>query len=196
MPGAELHRYNSWLTQLLIAAAFMLLLAPAGYSQSQSPGSTAQTSPTDPVTKKSKEDNDPRFGTPENEARAKMILKDEKKKYDENLARAREVSEIACQLNESYVAKRTFSNDDGKRLERLEKLTKRIRNEAGGSESEADDESKDISPKTEETVKHLAEVAEELNKLVEKTPRNVISAAVIDQANRLILITQHLRANR
>ena len=125
-----------------------------------------------------------------------MVLKEEKKKYDENLARAKEVSDLALQLCHGYEARKSFNAEDSKKLERLEKLTKRIRNEAGGSESEPDDETKDISARMEETLKHLAEVAEELNKLVEKTPRNVISAAVIDQANRLIVITQHLRSNR
>jgi hypothetical protein len=47
-----------------------------------------------------------------------------------------------------------------------------------------------------ETIKHLAEMAEELRKMVEKTPRQVISATVIDQANRVVLVTQHLRSIR
>lgn len=128
--------------------------------------------------------------------RSKAILKEAKKNYDENLARAREVSDLATELNHNYEKTRTFTSDDGKRLERVEKLTKRIRNEAGGSESEANADMKDISPKTEDTVKHMAELAEDLCKLVEKTPRNVISASVIDQANRLILVTQHLRSSR
>jgi hypothetical protein len=171
-------------------AAFILLIAPAVYSQS----TPVQKLP-DPAAPKQKDD-DTRFGSPENEIRSKALLKEEKKRYDENLARAREVSDLACQLSDAYISRKSFTADDAKKLERLEKLTKRIRNEAGGSDSETDPESKDISPRTEETIKHMAEVAEELNKLVEKTPRNVISAAVIDQANRLIVIAQHLRTNR
>jgi hypothetical protein len=81
-------------------------------------------------------------------------------------------------------------------LERLEKLTKRIRNEAGGSDSESGADLKDICATMIDTLKNLAEMAEELHKMVDKTPRNVISAAVIDQANRVIGVAQHLRSSR
>jgi hypothetical protein len=192
MRAVQLHRNSSRLTRSLILVAFILLIAPAAYSQSNQVPKLP-----DPSADKSKgKDDDTRFGSPEAEMKSKLVIKEEKKRYDENLARAKEVSELAAQLSDGYLSHKSFSSEDGKKLERLEKLTKRIRNEAGGSDSETDPESKDISPRTEETVKHMAEVAEELNKLVEKTPRNVISAAVIDQANRLIVITQHLRGNR
>lgn len=166
-------------------------------------GSTthAQTPPLpgpspDSTTTKSKDDSDTRFGSPINEARSKAILKEEKKRYDENLARAREVSELASQVFQAYESKKSFNPEDTKRLERLEKLTKRIRNEAGGSDSVSDAHVKDICVAMQDTLKNMADIAGELQKMVEKTPRNVISTAVIDQANRLIGITQHLRGNR
>jgi len=126
--------------------------------------------------------------------REKLRLKDEKKKYEENLARAREASQIATQLVETYEGKKVFGADDGKKLERLEKLTKRMRNEAGGSETDAD--VKDIPSAMEAAVKQLAEMTEDLRKLVEKTPRRVISASVIDQANKLLGLIQHVRESR
>ena len=92
--------------------------------------------------------------------------------------------------------KKLFNPEDNKRLERLEKLTKRIRNEAGGSDSTSGADLKDICGTMVETVKHLAEMAEDLRKMVEKTPRQVISAGVIDQANRVLGVTQHLRSIR
>jgi hypothetical protein len=45
----------------------------------------------------------------------------------------------------------------------------------------------------DETLKKVSEMADELEKLVEGTPRNVISAAVIDQANKLLGVLQHVR---
>jgi hypothetical protein len=39
-------------------------------------------------------------------------------------------------------------------------------------------------------------MTDDLRKMVEKTPRQVISAAVIDQANRVLGVTQHLRSIR
>jgi hypothetical protein len=175
-----------------MTAAFLFALGSAARAQTvPRPGASP-----DPTTTKSKDESDTRFGTPENEMRSKAALKEEKKRYDENLARAREVSELATQLCKTYELKKSFTADDGKRLERLEKLTKRIRNEAGGSDSQSDAHMKDIGATKQETLKNLADIAEELQKMVEKTPRNVISTAVIDQANRLIGVTQHLRASR
>ena len=75
-----------------------------------------------------------------------------------------------------------------------EKLTRKIRNEAGGSETDAD--VKDIPTAMESAVKWTAELADDLKKLVEKTPRHVVSASVIDQANKLLGLIQHLRYGR
>lgn len=173
-----------------MTAAFIFAVGSA--TQAQTPPLPGPSP--DSTTTKSKDDT--RFGSPLNEARSKAILKEEKKRYDENLARAREVSELAGQVYHGYESKKSFNNDDTKRLERLEKLTKRIRNEAGGSDSESDAHVKDICIMMQDTLKNMADIADELQKMVEKTPRQVISTAVIDQANRLIGITQHLRASR
>ena len=124
----------------------------------------------------------------------RSILKAEKKQYDENVARAREASQLATQLVDAYEARKAFAPDDGKKLEKLEKLTKKIRNEAGGSETDAD--VKDIPTLLESAVKRIAELADNLKKQVEKTPRHVISASVIDQANKLLGLIQHLRYGR
>lgn len=126
--------------------------------------------------------------------RAKLALKAEKKQYDENVARAREAADLATQLAGAYDAKQTFNSADGKKLERLEKLTKRIRNEAGGSDTDPD--VKEIPTAMDAAVKRVAEVADELRKLVESTPRHVISASVIDEANKLLGLIQHVRYGR
>lgn len=121
-------------------------------------------------------------------------MKAEKKQYDENLARAREVSDLGHQLADTYEAKKLLGADDGKKLERLEKLVKKVRNEVGGSETNPD--VKDIPEALAVAVKRIAELADELKSLVEKTPRHVISASVIDQANKLLGLIQHVRMGR
>lgn len=170
--------------------ALICILALCCFSAAASAQTPAVPSVTPPDSSTSKSDK-PEFGSSESEARAKLILKEEKKRYDEHLGRAREVSQLAAQLSESYKAKQAFDAEDNKRLERLEKLTKRIRNEAGGSEADLD--VKKAPPDMPSAVKRVTELAEDLRKLVEKTPRHVISAAVIDQANELIGIIQYVR---
>jgi hypothetical protein len=200
MRTEQLKKYGRRLAQSLLAAAFIFALASFSFGQS-SAGKPPPTPPSNPAPSDNpiipeKKESDTRFGSPENEMRSKLVLKEEKKRYEENLGRAREVSELAVQLSESYESNKAFNSQDSKKLERLEKLSKRIRNEAGGSETESGADLKDICSTMTDTIKHLAELAEELHKLVDKTPRNVVSAAVIDQANRVIVVTQHLRSTR
>ena len=171
----------------------LLILSANVYSQS---GQTPTSAPSDPtiikdVTKDTSKD-DPRFGSPEAEMRSKLEIKEEKKKYDEHVARAKEVTQLATQISQSYVTHNALSPDDGKRLERLEKLTKRIRNDAGG-ENDQNDDAGDVPSDFEARIKKVTSMAEELQKLVENTPRNVVSAAVIDQANKLLCIIQYVR---
>ena len=173
---------------LLLAAVFLFVFANAMTPQ--------RVRPSLPPPDQQNSNRDPQntdLGSRETEMRAKLILKEEKKRYDEHLGRAREAAQLASQLSETYQAKQQFNSEDSKKLERLEKLTKRIRNEAGGSDSDA--EAKDLPADLPAAVKRLAEMAEDLRKLVEKTPRHVISAGVIDEANQMIGIIQYVRTS-
>jgi hypothetical protein len=185
----------SYLRAALFAAILLLLGSPAATGQIKPAPTAPPPPPPEPTSlNPAKPDSLGDFGSPESEMRARNVMKAEKKEYDENLGRAREAAQLASQLVEVYEAKKVFSSDDSKKLERLEKLTKKIRNEAGGSETDPD--VKDIPSPMEAAVKRLAELADDLRKLVEKTPRHVISASVIDQANSLLGLIQHVRGDR
>ena len=173
-----------------IAFAAVLLLAGSAPLYGQTRPAPPPPPPPDDKVFRDKDDLGSDIGSHESEMRAKLALSRDKKLYDENLARARDTAEIASQLLESYRAKKSFSSEDQKKLERIEKLTRRIRNEAGGTETDVEIEA---SPVIETAMKSVADMAEELRKEVEKTPRHVISTAVIDQANKLIGLIQHVR---
>src|SRR5712691_3738861 len=176
---------------IAFAAVLLLLGSFPVYSQSTPTPPSGEVRPSsDKPSKSDKDDLGSDIGSHEREMRARLALRAEKKQYDENLARAKETSDIASHLLDSYKAKKSFNSEDNKKLERMEKLARRIRNEAGGTETDVDVEA---SPVPETAVKRIAEMAEDLRKEVEKTPRHVISAAVIDQANKLIGLIQHLR---
>jgi Mg/Co/Ni transporter MgtE len=183
--------YKTHLPGLACAIAFaavLLLGSSAAYCQTR-PAPPPPPPPDDKVFR-DKDDLGSDIGSHESEMRARLALSRDKKLYDENLARAKETAEIASQLLESYRAKKSLSTEDQKKLERIEKLTRRIRNEAGGTETDVDIE---VSPVMETAMKSVADKAEELRKEVEKTPRHVISTTVIDQANKLIGLIQHVR---
>ena len=159
----------------------------------------AQPGPTRPIPQPSPNPMDRRndgidFGNRETETRTRMVLKKEKKNYEEHVERAQEVRDLAAELQKTYEIARSFNAADYKKLERLEKLTRRVRNEVGGSQTDADP--KELPRTHDEAVSLLADMAKELCDEVEKTPRRVVSTSIIDQANKLIALIQYVRGTR
>src|SRR5881397_1981299 len=109
------HRLNSWRARLLMLAPLLFVFVTCSYGQSLA--RPTPSPPSDPNASPSKDDSsNTNFGSPENEMRAKQALKEEKKRYDEHVARAREVSEIATQLVQNHKTRKVFNADDGKKL--------------------------------------------------------------------------------
>jgi hypothetical protein len=119
----------------------------------------------------------------EEEIRAKREIKIAEKEHQENLNRAKEISDIGKQLK-NFKDNSPLDRDCVKKIERLEKLTKKVRSEAGG-----DDEEITISPRPTDlpsAIKQISEASETLSKDVQNTPRRVVSASVINNANVLL----------
>ncbi len=150
--------------------------------------------PTPPHADKQNSDSDdkPSLGTLEDEMRVKREIKYREKEYEENISRAREAAEIGVQLRDSYKQHKSLSRDDAKRLDRLEKLTKRIRNEAGGSDEDVEIESP--PQQLEPVLTRLADETDCLKSTVEKTPRQVVSTTVIEKANVLLKLIRLARS--
>ncbi|HZE72345.1 MAG TPA: hypothetical protein VE135_22775 [Pyrinomonadaceae bacterium] len=129
--------------------------------------------------------------TMEEELRKKREIKFAEKEHRENVARADEITELGKGLTTSFKQKNSLDREDVKRLERLEKLTRKIRNEAGGEDGEVTLE----NPPTDlnSGVCRIGEVAASVGEKVKQTPRQVISAAVIDEANVLLELIRRVR---
>jgi molecular chaperone DnaK (HSP70) len=127
----------------------------------------------------------------EEEMQAKRAIKYAEKEYRENVERAHELADLGSQLCESFKTNKSLDREDLKKLDRLEKLTKAIRNAAGGSDSE--EEIEKVPADFAATLKKMFELVESLADRVEKTPRHVISAAVIDKANVLLELIRMAR---
>jgi hypothetical protein len=173
-----------------MACALVLLTAMwlSAQAQTQPVRPTPQPSPID------RRNDGIGFGNRETETRTRMILKKEKKEYEEHVERAQEARDLAAELHKTYEIARSFNAADYKKLERLEKLTRRVRNEVGGSQTDADP--KELPRTYDEAVLLLADLAKELCDEVEKTPRRVVSASIINQANKLIALIQYVRGTR
>jgi len=140
--------------------------------------------------KKAPEDNTP-LTTFEEEIRAKRMIKLAEKEHEDNLKRAREISQIGQDLKAGLNNTTAAVKPDPKKVDRLEKLTKKIRGEAGGEDDDVQiiDAPADIPA----AVNQIADAADKLSKDVQKTPRQVVSAAVIDRANTLLQLVKILR---
>jgi hypothetical protein len=183
-------------SRIKLVANFARAVAIVGlvvFSHAPSPAQTAQQAT--PIIPSDKDKDKIEGDTPaamEAEMRAKRAIKVAEKEYQQNVDRARDLSVLGQEVNTAFTQKTHLGRDEIKKLEKAEKLAKAIRNAAGGSEAdnEMDQPPKDLAA----ALSMFAEVAESLKKNVEKTPKHVVSAAVIDEANVLLEVTRIVRA--
>lgn len=129
--------------------------------------------------------------TIEEEMRWKRALKMAEKDHRENLERAREIAQIGKELKQSLTTQSSIDRETLKKVERLEKLTKKIRGEAGGEDEEV--EIANRPPDVSATISQIADASETLSKDVQNTPRQVVSASVINNANVLLELIKIFR---
>ena len=127
----------------------------------------------------------------EAEIKAKQAIKYAEKGHQENIDRAKEIAQIGKELKSAITDKPILSRDSQKKIERLEKLTRKIRGEAGGEDQEIQISNRpsDVSS----TVSRIADAADTLSKEVQNTPRQVVSTAVIENANVLLELIKIVR---
>jgi len=123
----------------------------------------------------------------EEEIKAKQAIKYAEKGYKENLDRAKEISDIGKELKSAINDSPLLGPESQKKIERLEKLTRKVRGDAGG------DEIHDPPSDVPSAVKRIAEESEKLCKGVKDTPRQVVSATVIENANVLLELIKLVR---
>ena len=139
-----------------------------------------------------KNPDEPPLTTFEEELRAKRAIKMAEKDHEENLKRAREIAELGKELHDTLKDKSVLDHESLKKVERLEKLTKKVRGEAGGEDEEVEipNRPSDLPG----AVAQIAEASEALSKNVIDTPRQVVSAAVIGKANVLLELIKMARS--
>lgn len=134
---------------------------------------------------------DPTQTAPHREMLKEMEIKREERDYKQHIERAKENAQLSAELHEAYTSHKSLQIPDLKKLGRMEKLSRQIRSEAGGEEVK--EELKD-PPQLDAALKRLVELSEELHQNVEKTPRQIISTAVITQATELIGLIKYVRS--
>jgi hypothetical protein len=135
--------------------------------------------------------DDQHLSSMEEEMRAKREIEAANKAHKENLNRARNLVSLSESLVKIFEEKKQLDRDELKKLEKAEKLVKGIREAAGGSDQEV--ELKDPPGNLGAALCKLSELSESLKSRVEKTPKRVVSAAIIDEANVLLELIRVVR---
>lgn len=183
-----MNRFTQFVVRVFVVAAIGLLLSLSLQAQGVRP----PTPPSSANADKSRPDSEDQEPTAlDYELRAKRAIKYAEKEHQENLSRAREASELGNALAAAFKQNKSLNSTDLKRLDKLEKVTKKIRSEVGASDDEVelDAKPKDLA----EAIEGVAKVSNSLSEKILKTPRRVVSAAIIEEANVLLELIRIVR---
>lgn len=160
-------------------------------AQSSLPAPAVDASATSPGIQRPQRSN---LGSPEAEMLDRARIRHQEEKHQEIRERADEAARLGGQLRAAFEASQTFSREDFKKLDRVEKLVRKIRGAVGGSDDKVDSEEPPAG--LAQAVERLAALTSSLNEDVKKTSRLVVSGAVIERSNQLIELVRHLRARQ
>lgn len=131
------------------------------------------------------------------ETMAKQRIAREKKEFEELLQKSEEAVKLSSELEKSFTDTNQLSGEDRKKLERLEKLVKKIRNDLGGD----DDGEKEIFGKENaqqssvmgNAFKTLQTNAAQLFSEIKKSTRYSVSVVAIQTSNALLKLVKFIR---
>lgn len=124
---------------------------------------------------------------------ARQRIEREKKDFAELLARGEEAVKLSGELEKSFTANSQLSAEDRKKLDRLEKIVKKIRSEIGADD---DDKYGELDNKPLSVSNALLTLQNNTVKLVEelkKTTRYSISVVAVESSNLLLKVVRFLR---
>jgi hypothetical protein len=170
--------------KLLFAGFLFFVLNSDARAQSSSDNSS-------PLIPNAIKDAPPAVG-PEAEMLHRAAIRRQEEAHQEMVERAKENTRLGLQLAEAVGRGASPHADELKKLDRMEKLARKIRGESGGSEDE--DGLQNPPGDVSAAVRLLAETSQNLLKEVEKTSRLVTSATVIKRSNEVIQLVRHVKS--
>ncbi len=159
--------------------------------QAQAPHPSTTTTPDNSALR-----HDPTPDASEQEPHQEMLRELEIKRAEEthkqNIERAKESAQLSVELSNAYDQQKTLHPSELKKLGRMEKLIHQLRSESGGGNDA--EQLKDPPKDLPEALGRIVELADELRKCVEQTPRQVISVNLITQTNELLELIRLARS--
>ncbi len=126
------------------------------------------------------------------ETLAKGRIDREKKDYEELLQNGEEAAKLSDSLEKTFTESNKLSAEDQKKLDRLEKLAKKIRRELGASDENDTEDVRKLSS-MREAFKTLQSSTEKLVTELKKTTRYSISVIAIQSSNAFLNVVKFLR---
>lgn len=123
----------------------------------------------------------------------KLCIKENKKEFEELLERTEDIARLGDEISSSYETNHRLVPEDFEKLEKLESLLKKVRNELRASDDDEDEESAPGSPM--EAVQILREQTGNFLIEIKKTTRHSVSVAAVRGSNALLRIVKFLRLN-
>lgn len=128
------------------------------------------------------------------ETLVKNRIEREKKDFQELLARGEEAAKLSSEVDKSFVQNKQLTAEDRKKLERLEKISKKIREELGAGD-DSDDEAVKVSS-TSDAIDKLKILSAKLAEELKKTTRYTISAVAVQSSNAVLKIVRFIRQDK
>lgn len=184
---------------LKLAKLFVILLALMG-----APELFAQTDPLpEPGSRSDRRDGSLDRPSGLDEMLAKQRAQRHKKNHEEMLERGEEALRLANQLEASFSQNKAFSSHDKAKLESLERVVLKIREDLGGDDEDedkttAEDLETDGSkpPTVEEAFKDLRSTTVKLVDELKRTTRYSISVIAIKSSNSVLRLVKFLRLKK
>lgn len=137
------------------------------------------------------DDYESRIESPAREAAYRAALSRVENLHKQHLQRATETVALSLEVRQGYGQRRTLTPELIKKLERLEKLARRVRDYAGGSDD--NDGKINITDSVSESLDKISTLAQKIQRDVEVTSRRIVSAKIINTSTELIALAEHVQ---
>ena len=128
------------------------------------------------------------------ESLVKQRIDREKKDFAEMLSRGEEAVKLSGELEKSFAENSQLSNEDRKKLDRMEKLVKKIRSELGGGGDDEETVVIDDKPLSmQNAFQALQNTTVKLAGELKKTTRHTVSVVAVESSNLLLKVVHFLR---
>jgi hypothetical protein len=156
---------------------------------------TAQIEQPDASSRSGKPTNTEDYPKGIKESLAKSRIEREKKDYEELLQNGEEAVKLSESLEKSFTESNQLSAEDQKKLDRLEKLAKKIRRELGANDSDNVVEEENPSSMLS-AFRTLQSSTSKLVTELKKTTRHSISVIAIQSSNAFLKVIKFIRFSK